>query len=103
VDTDLSLDQHPEVIARPDAVDRLVVSAETLRDKPAPDVYLAACQALSVTPDEAVALEDSPVGLAAARMAGLTTVYVPSDPESQADADLLVANLADPRVLELVG
>lgn len=45
--------------------------------KPAPDLYLRACAALGVAPAEAIAIEDSPNGVAAAKAAGLTCVAVP--------------------------
>lgn len=45
--------------------------------KPAPDLYLRACAALGVAPHEAVAFEDSPNGVAAAKAAGLWCVAVP--------------------------
>jgi HAD superfamily hydrolase (TIGR01509 family) len=85
-----------------DGIFQLVVSAESLHDKPAPDVYLAACRAVAVPPSRAVAFEDSPVGLAAARKAGLITVYVPSNPAIQADADLEIPDLEDPRLSRLL-
>jgi HAD superfamily hydrolase (TIGR01509 family) len=44
---------------------------EGLRSKPAPDLYLAACRALGVAPREAIAIEDSPNGVTAAKRAGL--------------------------------
>jgi HAD superfamily hydrolase (TIGR01509 family) len=47
--------------------------------KPAPDVYLAACQELGVGADaDVVVLEDSPTGVAAGVAAGLTVIGVPS-------------------------
>jgi HAD superfamily hydrolase (TIGR01509 family) len=56
----------------------IVVSAEDVaHPKPAPDIYLAACRLLAVEPSDAVALEDSALGIAAARRAGLTVVAVP--------------------------
>lgn len=54
------------------------------RPKPAPDVYLAACAALGVEPADAIAFEDSPMGVRAARDAGLFVVGIPE----RADADL---------------
>ena len=39
-----------------------------LRAKPAPDLYLAACAALEVRPDEAIAFEDSRNGMLAAHV-----------------------------------
>lgn len=57
----------------------LVVGAEdTEHSKPAPDPYLAAAAALGVDPAACVAIEDSPVGVAAAEAAGCTVVVVPS-------------------------
>lgn len=48
------------------------------RHKPAPDLYQAALRRAGVAPARAVALEDSLVGLQAARAAGLWCVLVPS-------------------------
>ena len=65
------------------------------RAKPAPDVYLAACEALGVAPSEAVAFEDSPPGVAAARAAGMVVVAVPSDGIHELEADLVLGSLLD--------
>jgi beta-phosphoglucomutase-like phosphatase (HAD superfamily) len=50
-----------------------------LRAKPAPDLYLAACDALGVRPDEAIAFEDSRNGMLAAQAAGMRCVVVPNE------------------------
>jgi HAD superfamily hydrolase (TIGR01509 family) len=66
--------------------------------KPAPDTYLAACAALGVAPAAAVAIEDSPNGVAAAYAAGLRVVAVPNDVTRTMDlslADLVLDSLAD--------
>ena len=63
--------------------------------KPAPDVYLAACEALGVAPAEAVAFEDSPPGAAAARAAGMFVIAVPSDGIHELEADLVLGSLLD--------
>jgi len=55
-----------------------VVTGDGHRPKPAPDTYLAALAALGVPAAEAVAFEDSPTGVAAARAAGLAVVAVPN-------------------------
>ena len=62
--------------------------------KPAPDLYLRACAALGVAPEEAVAFEDSPNGIAAAKAAGLWCVAVPH--EITAGLDLAAADLVVP-------
>jgi HAD superfamily hydrolase (TIGR01509 family) len=48
--------------------------------KPAPDVYLEACRRLGVAPADAVAFEDSPMGVRAAKAAGMFAVGVPERP-----------------------
>lgn len=72
--------------------------ARPLRPKPAPDVYLAALDALGVDAAEAVAAEDSPHGVAAAKAAGLFCVAVPNRLTGGLDlsaADVVVASLAE--------
>jgi HAD superfamily hydrolase (TIGR01509 family) len=81
----------------------VVISAEALpHDKPAPDVYLAACAHLGVDPSDAIAFEDSGVGATAARQAGLTVVLVPSNRRERVNADLRVGRLDDHRLLSLL-
>ena len=46
------------------------------RTKPAPDLFLAACDAVGADPTASVALEDSPNGVAGAVAAGMTVVGV---------------------------
>jgi HAD superfamily hydrolase (TIGR01509 family) len=46
--------------------------------KPAPDLYLAALECLGVAPGEAVAIEDSPNGITAAKAASMSCVAVPN-------------------------
>lgn len=45
--------------------------------KPAPDIYVEACKRLGTTPENAIAVEDSPNGLKSAYEAGLRAVMVP--------------------------
>jgi HAD superfamily hydrolase (TIGR01509 family) len=60
-----------------DAFDAVVSAEEVGRPKPAPDVYLEACRRLRVDAGEAIGLEDSASGIAAAKAAGLTVIAVP--------------------------
>jgi HAD superfamily hydrolase (TIGR01509 family) len=69
------------------------------RKKPAPDIYLLALSRLGVTAAGAVAFEDSAIGVAAAKAAGLLTVATPSEwtrGQDFAAADLVLPSLADP-------
>lgn len=61
--------------------------------KPDPAVYLQACARLGVEPARAVALEDSPNGVAAAKAAGMTCVAVRTTVSRSLDlshADLVI-------------
>lgn len=53
--------------------------------KPAPDLYLSACDGLGVAPSEAIALEDSPNGITAANRAGVFSVAVPNQVSGMLD------------------
>jgi len=56
----------------------IATAEEVPQGKPAPDVYLLAAERLGVPPENCVAFEDSPRGLAAAHAAGMLTVAVPT-------------------------
>jgi HAD superfamily hydrolase (TIGR01509 family) len=84
-----------------DAFDVVVTADDVARPKPAPDIYLAACEQLAVEPSQAVALEDSTLGIASARAAGLTVVAVPQWPSvDTSGADLVLRSLADVSVTQ---
>ena len=79
-----------------DAFDAIVTSDDVEHAKPAPDIYLLACERLGVPPSEALALEDSASGIAAAKAAGLTVIGVPQFAETDASAaDRVVDSLED--------
>ncbi|MGY5125282.1 HAD family hydrolase [Streptomyces nigrescens] len=67
--------------------------------KPAPDLYLTACEALGVAPKRSVAFEDSATGISSARAAGLYVAVVPSLPGADLDHDWLGAGLDEPELL----
>ena len=69
------------------------------RKKPAPDIYTLALERLGITPERAVAFEDSAIGVRSAKAAGLFTVATPSlwtIGQDFALADLMLTSLADP-------
>ena len=79
-----------------DAFDAIVTSDDVAHSKPAPDLYLEACRRLGVEPAQAVALEDSAAGVAAAKAAGLTCIAVPQFAETDVSAaDRVIDSLAD--------
>jgi len=56
----------------------VVCGEDVERKKPDPEVYLSAVAALRVSPREALAIEDSPDGAAAARAAGVPVIVARS-------------------------
>jgi HAD superfamily hydrolase (TIGR01509 family) len=68
-----------ELVGLHDAFGVQVSGHEVPAPKPAPDVYLAACEELGVPASrDVVVLEDSPTGVASGVAAGLTVIGVPS-------------------------
>ena len=68
------------------------------RAKPRPTLYLEALDALGVEADEAVAFEDSPNGIRAAKAAGIFVVGIPNSVTQDLaldEADLVVDSLAE--------
>ncbi len=57
--------------------DSIVSAKEVEHGKPAPDVYLYACEQIGEKPEECIAVEDSPNGILSAYRAGLKPVMVP--------------------------
>jgi HAD superfamily hydrolase (TIGR01509 family) len=78
-----------------DAVSGVVAADDVERGKPAPEGYLRALELLGVAAEDAVAVEDSDVGVAAAKAAGLHCVAVTGTmgPERLGAADEIVARL----------
>lgn len=58
--------------------DAIIDSTHVDRSKPAPDLYLAAAKALSVAPQDCVAVEDSVRGIRSALRAGMTVFGMPT-------------------------
>lgn len=85
----LDLSQHFPIVVTP---------TTGLPAKPAPDLYLEACRRLATVPGRALAVEDSPHGVAAAVTAGLTCVAVPNPITTTLDlsaAHLVVRSLEE--------
>ena len=95
---------HLERLELLDRFECICTRDDVLRTKPDPSLYFRALLSLGVDGSEAIAYEDSPNGLIAAKSAGLRCVVVPGALTASADytnADVVVATLADvdPRTL----
>jgi HAD superfamily hydrolase (TIGR01509 family) len=89
---------HLERLGLLDAFDAIVTREDAAQAKPAPDLYLAVTERVGVAPGAAIAFEDSPNGVHAAKAAGLYCVAVPG-PMTRSlgfdHADARVESLAD--------
>jgi len=76
----------------------LATREDVTHAKPAPDLYLLAAERLGVAPERAIAFEDSPPGVHAAKAAGMYCVAVPGPMTrslSFEHADATVTSLAE--------
>jgi HAD superfamily hydrolase (TIGR01509 family) len=76
----------------------IICREDTATHKPDPAPYLAALQRLGVDAENAIAVEDSPAGIASARAAGLYCIGVPCSMTRDMDmsgADLIVESLEE--------
>lgn len=76
----------------------LVDGSEVDRPKPFPDIYELAAERLNVPARACIVFEDSPVGAAAGRAAGMRTVGVETIPTEFADVDLVIQDFHDQRL-----
>jgi HAD superfamily hydrolase (TIGR01509 family) len=92
-----------------EAFDVIRTADDVVHAKPAPDLYLEVLDALAVNPREAVAIEDSPHGVSAAKAAGIYCLAVPNPVTANYDlnhADVRVNSLSElplARLLEWAG
>ena len=94
----------------PQDFDHIASRDHVARGKPAPDAYLAALEALSVAPQDALAIEDTAISVMAAKRAGIEVVATPGAITANQDfwqADLVVGQIGqgavvDPRVLSML-
>ena len=71
------------------------------RGKPQPDIYLLACERTGVKPEEAIAVEDAPTGIAAAHAAGCLAVMIP-DQDQPDDALRALCHAVLPALSDVV-
>ncbi len=67
--------------------DEIVTAPMVEHGKPAPDIYLYACERIGLEPFECLALEDSPNGIRSAYDAGCKAVMIPdlSEPDEETE------------------
>ena len=77
--------------------DRIICGDMVSRSKPAPDIFLKACEELNISPSDSYAIEDSYNGIRAAHAGGLHPIMVPdllpADEEMHSLAEIVLPNL----------
>ncbi len=70
----------------------VVTGDDIVHGKPAPDPYIKAVEMLAIQKDECIVIENAPVGVQAAKAAGLCCIAVPTylNPQELQMADLVV-------------
>ncbi|MGE3820424.1 MAG: HAD-IA family hydrolase [Isosphaeraceae bacterium] len=93
-----------EIGLPPSEFDAVVDGTMCARKKPAPDVFLEACQRLGLHPSTCLVVEDAISGVAAAKAAGTRCLAVTTsfNPEQLAEADWIAQGLdgAPPEALQ---
>jgi len=82
-------------------VDAVVDGNTPARSKPAPDLFLAAAQALGMPPEDCVVVEDAAAGVEAGQAAGMRTLGL-GPRERVGLADLVLPDLAGARLNEIL-
>ena len=100
------VERHLGRLGHLEGLDAIVAAnGDTSRAKPRPDLYLEALDRLGLEAAEAIAFEDSPNGVRAAKAAGIFCVVIPNPITATLafdDADLVVASLAELPLPELL-
>jgi beta-phosphoglucomutase len=76
----------------------IVDGSQVARAKPAPDVYLRCAELMGVDPANCIVFEDSPVGIQAARGAGMRVVGLLTHASHLENVDLAVPDFVHPEL-----
>ncbi len=92
------IEQVLELVGLGECFEVVISSEEVRRGKPAPDVYLRACELLGSRPSHTAAIEDSGAGVRSAVAAGMPVVMIPGtefppDPAVLEEADLVLDSI----------
>jgi HAD superfamily hydrolase (TIGR01509 family) len=99
------VDGHLQRLGLFGSFDHTTCSEDTEKHKPDPDPYLHACRALGINPGSSLALEDSALGVTAAKAASMHAVAVPTEMtgyQSFEHADLQLNSLDQLSLAEMI-
>lgn len=86
-----------EAMGLTEAFRAIITGADVSRGKPDPEVFLRAAEGMSLAPAQCMVIEDAPLGIEAARRAGMKCVGLTSSHAAEvlAGADLIVGSLEE--------
>ena len=99
------VEEHLERLELRQYFEQLTTEEDVDRVKPSPDLYIHATEALGIERVEAIAIEDSPNGVAAAKAAGLWCIAVPGPMTRHLSfeaADCVLRSLAERTLSEVI-
>jgi len=87
-----------------DYFDVIITAAEVKNGKPAPDVFLIAAERLNIKVDNCLVIEDAPVGITAARKAGMKIIALRTTHcnVELLDADMVVQDLSSVSINDIL-
>ena len=102
----LKLANHPQIVER---IEFIATGDMVAHSKPAPDIFLLVAEKLQIHPHHCIAVEDSPMGIEAAKRAGMYAIAIPDpavgiDPQVffDAGADIVYDSLENVSVEEFL-
>lgn len=83
--------------------DAIVTGEEVENSKPAPDIFLKAAARLGINPKDCVVVEDGPIGVSAAKKAGMKCIAITATTpaEKLGEADLIITSYQDVDLYEI--
>lgn len=95
-----TVESHMKISGLRDYFQVIIGGDQVTLSKPKPDIYLKACTAIQMPPDQVIAVEDSPNGIRAAYAAGMKPIMIPDLVEPDAEITKLLYKKYD-SLLEL--
>lgn len=87
--------EYLDIVGLREYFDDLVCATMVKQGKPAPDVYLYACEKLGVSPADTYAVEDAPNGVLSAYRAGCNVIMIPDQTQPDEETAKLLCMKAD--------
>jgi len=84
--------------------DVIITAADVKNGKPEPDVFLNAAKILNINPKNCLVIEDAPVGIEAAKRAGMISIALTTthDKEELLGAQLIIKDLTEINVADII-